>query len=457
MTRKPSLLEVLGNTLADQIDPEKGDINTMLRPLEFYGDNKNLFNHKRGEVILSGPADTGKTMAALQYLNLLCLTYPNLQAAMLRQTYKSIASSCFETFNRKIVIPGTVIVRGGDLRPEQIQYKKTGSIIWVGGMDNPDKVLSSERDVVYINQAEELSLAAYEYITTRANGRAGNMPGFLIFGDCNPGPPTHWIRGRAKSGRMKLLVSTHRDNPTIYDPITGKLTEEGKERLAPLEGLSGARKDRLFHGKWVQPEGAIFDVFRGDLTEPGSHVVKRFEIPSHWPRMVGVDPVGAFTAAVWLAYDPINGVLYLYREYFEPFGLTTPDHVQALLRLSQGETIFLWAGGGPSENQQRLDFDSYGLPLNRAETVDVWSQIDRVYQLLKDGALYIFEDCLGIISELGEYRREIRKDGTVTEKIANKEQFHLIDALRYIITKLTETVGDEKRIVQVQNKIGRDY
>ena len=412
-----------------------------------------------GEVILSGPADTGKTIACLQDLHTLCLTFPGLQAAMIRQTYKSIASSCFESFVKKVVPGGVVRVRGGDLRPEQIVYPN-GSVIWIGGMDNPDKVLSSERDVVYINQAEELGLKSYEYITTRANGRAGNMPGFLILGDCNPGPPTHWILKREKAGKLTRLVSTHRDNPEIYDPLTGVITEGGKIRLQSLSGLTGSNLDRLYKGLWVSPEGAIYELFRTEPTVDGqpAHVVTPFPIPGHWPRIVGIDPQGAFTAAVWLAFDPGSGVLYLYREYMEPFGKSTPDHVQEIIKLSKGESIFYWAGGGPTENQARVDFLNAGIPLMKPEVTDVWAGIDRVNQLLKSNALYIFSNCEGILGEIGDYRRIIGADGSVTDKIHNKETYHLLDGLRYAVIPLTstfETIGIED--LAENYRIGADY
>lgn len=447
-----SLSDNLYGMLADQIDPPASVLANSIRPLNFYGANAKIFEHKTGEIVLSGPADTGKTFAVLQYLHTLCLTYPGLQAAMIRQTARSIAGSCFESYNKKIVPPGVIKVAGGVLHPEQIQYKN-GSVIWIGGMDNPDKVLSSERDVVYINQLEELGLRSYEYITTRATGRAGNMPGYLILGDCNPGPPSHWILKREKARKLTRLISTHRDNPEIYDPETGEITEGGKIRLGVLAGLTGAREARLYRGLWVAPEGAIYGIF----TESG-HTVEDFPIPAHWPRIVGIDPVGAYTAAIWLAYDPENGVFYLYREYYEPFGLTTPDHAKAILDKTKGESVFLWAGGGPSENQARLDFYAAGIPMVAPAVVEVWSGIDKVLQLLKDNALYIFKSCQYIIGEIADYHRVVSASGEITERIENKELFHLLDALRYAIVALTGR-GDEteEQAVTINHRIGGDY
>lgn len=449
-----TLFQSLGGMLAEQIDPSSESIIDKIRPLKFYGDNKKLFDYKTGEVILSGPADTGKTIAALQWLHILCLMFQNLQAAMIRQTAKSIPGSCFESFKNKIAIPGTVIYRGGDLRPEQILYPSTGSVIWVGGLDNPDKVLSSERDVVYINQAEEISLKAYEFITTRANGRAGNMPGSLIMGDCNPSVPTHWIKKREQQGHLTLLYSTHRDNPEIYNQETGELIEpSGRLRLETLSRLTGSTNARLFRGIWVAPEGAIYEAFTEE-----AHVVNDFHIPDYWPKLVGIDPIGAFTAAVWLAFNPESGSLYVYREYYEPFGLTIPEHAKKIMELSRGETIFIWAGGGPSENQARLDFYGNGIPLVKCEVTDVWAGIDRVNQLIKANALFVFKSCENLLGEIGDYRRAVNKQtGIMTRDIENKDQYHLLDALRYIIGKLTETTGELSTIIQFTNRIGGNF
>ena len=94
---------------------------------------------------------------------------------------------------------------GGDKTPDRYIYPN-GSVIWLGGMDNPDKVLSSERDFIYVNQAEELAEGDWETLKTRCNGRAGNAPYAQLSGDCNPGGSKHWIRERAKRGSSYNFV-----------------------------------------------------------------------------------------------------------------------------------------------------------------------------------------------------------------------------------------------------------
>ena len=411
---------------------------------EFYGNNATIQTIREPEYILAGGRDTGKTMAWLYYLNQLAWNYPGCQLAIIRKEYASMPGTVLLTYQKKIVRPDDGIqFYGGDKHPSQYIYP-TGSVIWIGGLDKASKVLSGERDGIYVNQAEELQLTDWEHLLGNCSGRAGNMPFHFLGGDCNPGPPTHWIKTRSRIGHLKLLEVTHRDNPEIYDPVTGEITPGGMDRLSVLQRLTGANLQRLFYGLWVAPEGAIFEAFDEKL-----HKVESFPIPRLWPRVVGIDPFGAHITAIWLAYDADNKMLHVYREYCEPFGLTTPQHIENILALSgydkQGhpmgmnaaEPIHAWVGGGPSERQARVDWSYWGIPLLQPPISDVWATIDRVIQLLRENRLLIHDCCEGLLSQIGSYQRKI-VNGEPTEDILNKETFDIIDALRYPIAWLTQ-------------------
>ena len=175
-----------------------------------YGGNREFFYAREQEVIVEGPAETGKTLAACWRVHLSCLKYPGAQWAIVRKVQASIYGSVLQTFER--VIKGAPVEAYGGNKPEAYIYAN-GSKVWVGGMDNPDKVLSSERDGIYVNQAEQLALNDWETLGTRATGRGAVMPYTILMGDCNPGGSRHWIRERAKSGQLRLVRTTHRDNP----------------------------------------------------------------------------------------------------------------------------------------------------------------------------------------------------------------------------------------------------
>jgi len=395
-----------------------------INPPKLYGAVKRFVMCDDPEIVIAGAAQTGKTFGALWKMNLLAWCNANAQLAIVRKTRASMMSSVLQTWERR-VINGLPIVAYGHNNPQWYDYPN-GARVFIGGMDDPRKVLSSERDAIFVNQVEELSLGEWEILTTRVTGRAGNIPHPQILSDANPAAPTHWIKSRARSGSLTLIESTHADNPTLWNE-DGTASKLGARTMATLDRLTGARKMRLRYGVWAQPEGAIYDIF-----DEERHKVVAFRIPQTWPRVVGIDPMGAFVAALWAAYDPINGVLHVYREYMEPFGVTTPEHARAVLRLSEGETIFAWVGGGPSERQARLDWQAAGVPLMEPPNLGVWEGIDRVTRLLSDGAMVIHDCCPGLLSEFGSYRRKLTRGGEPTEAIENKESFHGLDCARYL-------------------------
>jgi len=425
-------------------------------PYSFYGGNLAAFRSREPEVMLAGPADTGKTLALLTKLHLCAYKYPGASIVIARKQLTDTYATVLQTFLKKVIGEDDHIVVYGGEKAQWVDYP-TGSRIWIAGLDKPGKVLSGEFDVAYINQAEEALLTDWEILSTRTTGRAGHMPYAQIIGDCNPSAPTHWIRTRAQSGQLTLIDSKHQDNPELFDPKTGKLTEEGQGRLARLRGLSGARLLRLYHGLWASPEGAIYSVFDED-----KHKVRAFPIPKLWPKFVGIDPVGAYIAAVWIALDPQANILNVYREYYEPYGIPTREHVKNIIRLSgysdkgiptgQAETIFYWVCGAPSERQWRTDWQSHGLPVQAPGIGDLWAGIDRVNQLLSEFSLVIHDNCPNLLSEIGDYRRKM-KDGQPTDNIENKDAYHGLDALRYAVIG-PEGVGETTRRVYQPAQIG---
>jgi len=421
-----------------------------------YGAIREFFEcYWASEIMLSGPAETGKTRGILEQLHLKASYYHDASFVIARKQLTDTYSTVLRTYIKKVLgdeYETTVHPFGGE-RPSFFHYKATNSRIWIAGLDKPGKVLSAEHDIIYVNQAEETSLVDWETLTTRVTGRAGTVPNPQLIGDCNPSSHTHWIVSRARS-TLKLIPTTHKDNPTLYyqypHPKAGHLTPQGERTIARLKTLTGSRLLRLFHGLWAPPEGAIFNVYDDD-----KHKVEAFEIPHTWPRFVGIDPLGAYVCALWLAVDPETLNVFVYREYYAEFGITTPQHVAGIRAAGRTENIFAYVGGAKSERQQRADFQGAGIPLQEPPISDVWAGIDKIQQLLRDDRLYVFDSCENLVSELGDYRRKL-VDGEPTEEIANKNDYHALDALRYIVAWLT-TSTETQQIVYMPLSITDAY
>jgi phage terminase large subunit len=431
-----------------------------------YGIVRQAFLCKDHEMVLSGPRDTGKTMGILHKLSALAWKYPGCSIVIARKQATDVYSTVLQTFQKKVLRPDAPIRVYGGERPAWFDYPN-GSRIWTAGLDKPGKVLSAEHDIIYVNQCEEIALIDWEALLGSASGRAGHMPYAQVIGDCNPGPPTHWIRTRAHSphnpkGPLTLFNSRHQDNPDLYDQSTMEQTPEGIKRLGVLKALTGTRLQRWYHGLWVAPEGAIYSVF-----DEEKHKVRSRSIPPLHPRFVGIDPIGAYVAAVWVALDPQANILNVYREYYEPFGIPTSQHVANILDLSgylangrpkgmDAEPVRYWVCGAPSERQQRADFRSHGLPVSRPAFSDVWAGIDRIIALLDEFSIVVHDSCPNLLSQIGDYRRTLGRDGTPTETIEAKDTYHMLDALRYAVVGPIE-LAEVSKVIYQPTQIGPDW
>lgn len=242
------------------------------------------------QVMIAGPAETGKTISCLHLINWFCWHYKGLQVSMIRKVAADLWGSIISDFEDDVIhMPKGMnrneagITKYGGEKPEFYHYP-TNARIWVGGMDHPGKILSAQRDIVYTNQTEEFELNDWETISTRTTGRAGVLsPGRLI-GDCNPGPSTHWIMDLAEARTLKFVKSYHQDNPTLFNPQTGEMTAQGKISISNLDKLTGVRYKRLRLGLWVAAEGVVYETW-----DPTTHANKLKPIGDIIYFVAGVD------------------------------------------------------------------------------------------------------------------------------------------------------------------------
>lgn len=189
-------------------------------------------------------------------------------------------------------------------------------------------------------------------------------------------------------------------------------------------------KFKMFYkGEYDRPAGMIYHDFTG------FHKIKRFDVPIRWPKYFAIDPGGVNLAKGWVAEDPASGNLYLYRATLSG-DKTTREHVKEVLDF--GEVIVAAWGGSPSEGQVRRDWRDAGLDISEPPISDVESGIDKVIEALKERRFYVFDDLEEVIDEFGTYSRKTDEFGKPTEEIKDKNTFHLLDMIRYMIVGILE-------------------
>jgi PBSX family phage terminase large subunit len=239
------------------------------RDFVFRGNNARLWELQRvPEIILSGPAGTGKTQADLAYIHYQLLRFPNSRSLFLRENMDDLRESTLTTWEEDILGPeGMEFFGSVDRQNRKIYQYPNGSRVVLGGLNNPGKWLSAQYDIIYVGEATQITLQNWEIMVTRTRNYKmplGIIDGRMryvsqIIGDTNPGPPTHWIKQREAEGKLLLLPTTHKDNPAYWDEEKQDWTDKGFDYvLGKLEALSGILYDRYKLGLWVAAEGAVY-------------------------------------------------------------------------------------------------------------------------------------------------------------------------------------------------------
>lgn len=418
-----------------------------------------LFSRTDPEVLLEGPAGTGKTRALLEYLDWLSETYPGIRVLICRETRKSMNESVLVTLEQKVWGGWHPAMHGGAGRENRTSYRYPysenkvadqvyrGETHWtIGGLDNPDRLMSTEYDVAAVFEATETSLESWDKIGSRL--RNYRMPFQQSIADCNPGHPGHWLNQRANAGRMVRLLSRHKDNPSLKPAY-----------LERLSGLTGARRGRLFEGKWVAQEGAVYECWdeRENMCTWSQLPRKAGELDMryYWASFDwGYTAPACFQ--VW-ACD-WNGVAYLLHEVY--YSRKNPDwwatQIEGFCKMYPLETIecehepeFI-----DKLNDMLGKYRARSAPalVNRADKVIATgiSVVQTFMQPRKEGGrgLYIVRDALveadqalideahpiGTWQEIPSYHYAIIEEGKVVKDLpASGQPDHGCDAMRYAL------------------------
>ena len=247
-----------------------------------YGAALTLLYDRGPELLLSGPAGTGKSRACLEKLHLCALKYSRMRGLIVRKTRESLSEAALVTYEDKVLPERSSIAEGARRNFRQVYTYPNRSQIVVGGLDKPGKIMSTEYDMIYVQEAIELDLPDWLALTTRLRNNV--MPYQQLIADCNPDTPTHWLWRRAQSGMAAMFHSRHEDNPRLFRD--GVLTEEGRIYIERLDRLGHRNPDtgqiegteyaRLRLGQWVQATGLVYDVWSdgspdGNVTEAADY------------------------------------------------------------------------------------------------------------------------------------------------------------------------------------------
>ena len=210
------------------------------------------------------------------------------------------------------------------------------------------------------------------------------------------------------------------------------------------------------YGEPALGEGLIYPYHEDELK------VTPFAIPEHWPQLAGIDFGGTSmhahpTAAVKIAHDSENDVVYIVKEYRKK-SLKPPEHWLALRywgetlkwawprdglqeeKGSGGQLIEIYREEGMRAMPIHAQYKSAGRRGRRGQSANPFSStlsvekgIMDIQQRIENERMKVFATCPLFFQEMRQYHRERGKDGRL--KIV-KTMDDLMDATRYAIMML---------------------
>lgn len=356
-------------------------------------------------IAYGGARGGGKTHCAFAQIAIDdCQRFNNLKVLFLRKIGK-YAKESLEDLRRNILqrVPC-------EFKNNQFVYSN-GSRIIAGAYQyekDIDNYLSLEYDIILIEQAEQLTKAKIEAISTVNRSSKGFRP--RMYFTFNPGGVGHaYLKSRfiepwrtGTESDTKFVFATVEDNMLV-----------NREYRKVLENLTGWQKAAWLHGDWDILAGQFFSNFRYD-----HHVIEKFDIPEHWPVWASLD-YGFNHPTVVTVFAKNDGKTYMIGEYGERKTLV-PAHaasIKSMLarfgitisRLSSfvaGPDAFAQRGGeaGKTIADQYRENGIYLTPANN----DRISGAGRILGLLGDydrderieTKLLIFNTCRNFIEQL---------------------------------------------------------
>lgn len=184
-------------------------------------------------------------------------------------------------------------------KTEMIYTFENGSIIeFFATADNEQKVRGSKRDVLFINEANEVS--EWEFTQLRMRSMSFSIVDF------NPSfTEEHWLFKKLDDPRTYHFVSTFIDNPFLPDAV--------KEEIMSYKYTNPALWKIFGLGEFAIVEGLVYPKETWDVVEPTDipidvKVEKRIGID------IGFSGKGDPTAAVLCYYANINGIKHMWME-----------------------------------------------------------------------------------------------------------------------------------------------
>lgn len=354
-------------------------------------------------IALQGGTRSGKTYSTLQWIIKQCLNYQGMTISIVRKTLPALKSSAMRDF---IDILNSIgyYSESNHNKTENI-YILNNNIIEFFSLDIADKLRGRKRDLLYVNEANEIDLEDWRQLLLRTTGK--------VIIDYNPSDFEHWIYDQVLTrDDCGLIITTYKDNPHLPDAL--------KREIESLEQADPEYWKIFGLGERGQLMGLVFNNWTNQFVVPNEANFIGYGLD--WG--FSADPTAL--VSVW----KFEQELYIREELYER-GLTNQDIAERLKSLEIGRKEIFADSAEPKSIEE-----VYRLGFNIKPTQKGKDSIINSIDILRRYKLHLIGNNLQ--KEFRTYKWKTDKAGKIVNEPVDFNN-HLIDATRYLaLMKLQE-------------------
>lgn len=350
--------------------------------------------------IFQGGTRSGKTYAICQYLIHSLLNDDNGKVfTIARKTLPAVKSSVFRDFMHILDQVG-ILYNGFLNRSEMIYYYKSHKVEFIS-VDEPQKIRGRKRDVLFINEGNELSFEDWRQLVMRTSQE--------IILDFNPSDPIHWIYDEIMiRDDADTFYSTYKDNAFLEKQIIDEI-ERLKDKDEQYWAVYGEGKRATF------AEGMVYNNWKW---------IDYKDFPETDDIFLALDFGYTNDPTAIVELRKKNDKIFV-KEVCYNTGMTNQDIANFLKANNYEETIIYCDSAEPKSIDELRSAGIYAKPSIKGQ-----GSVKAGISLLKEYEVFACNVSKNLKTEYQFYIWEELKDGTKTNKPRDKFN-HLMDALRY--------------------------
>ena len=358
-------------------------------------------NSKKRIICNQGGSRSGKTYSILQCLIELCHKNSGLVITICRKTFPALRATAMRDFFEILENEDAYNVELHN--KSEATYQLWGNLVEFISIDQPQKVRGRKRDILFVNEANEISLEDWRQLLLRTTGRT------II--DYNPSDEFHWIYDEVIPREdADFFQTTYKDNPFLPESVLLEIERfrEADENFWRVYGLGerGASRATIFtHWKEID------------------------QIPNEFkPMNYGIDfGYTADPTAIVRVYTDGHG--FAIDELCYAPRLTNSDISKVLRDNSVNRQDVIICDSAEPKSIDEIHahgFNTHGARKGR-------DSVKNGIQFLHSRPLLITSRSVNLIKELRNYKWKEDKNGKQLNEPVD-EFNHAIDAMRYAIT-----------------------